>query len=33
MRDLDDDVRDMVRRLQLSQAMGLEKQRTAGGLV
>lgn len=33
LRDLDDDVRDMVRRLQLSQAMGLEKQRTAGGLV
>jgi hypothetical protein len=31
--DLDEDVREMVRRLQLRQAMGMEKQRTAGGLV
>ena len=33
LRDLDGDVRNMVRRLQLRQAAGLEKQRTAGGLV
>lgn len=30
--DLEEDVRDMVRRLQLRQAAGLEKQRIAGGL-